>query len=505
MTTFVAPVLRETMALRAPVDEDRPLRWAAVAIAFIAAAISATGSWIPSLWGDEAASVLSAMRPPESLVAMLGHVDAVHGVYYFGLQLWVDLFGAEPFAVRLPSAIAVGFAAGAVTWIAGRFGSLRFAVVAGMLAAILPRLTYAGEEARAYAFDAALATLLCVVVVEIMRRDAPSRRRWVAYAVVLTVGIYVFLYLALMIVVIGLALLIDPRARSQLTRWAIASAAALVAASPVILLAIAQRQQIAFLEHRDRVTPRAILVSMWFGAVPFAILAWALILIAVIGLVRRSAAPHRIGGSLEVLALLWLVVPMGILIAAHPVIAVYTPRYGTLSAPAAALLMACGVRRLARPRWAAASALALVVVLATPVWVGQREPWAKNRSDWNDIAATIDTMARPGDGIVFDDSVRPSRRPRLAMDTDPEEFAAVSDLTLKTSYADRASWHSSDYTVAEAAGLGRFSGVDRVWVVEYVRGGQEGTYGIADLEALGYRQADSIRLHSSVVLLFTRP
>ncbi|QIG39654.1 hypothetical protein G5T42_09285 [Microbacterium sp. 4R-513] len=505
MTAVAEPVLRSPLSSRRPVAAHRALLWTSVVMGVFAAVVSATGSWIPSLWGDEAASVLSAMRPPESLVAMLGHVDAVHGAYYFGLQLWVDLFGAEPFAVRLPSAIAVGVAGGAVTWICGRFGSLRFAIVAGLLAAILPRLTYAGEEARAYAFDAALATLLCVVVVEIMRRDAPSRRWWVAYAAVLAVGIYTFLYLALMVVVVGVALALDPRSRSQLRRWAVASGAAVLAASPVIVLAFLQRKQIAFLEHRDRVTFSAVLVKMWFGALPFAVLAWALILLAIVGLVIHSRRGRGIGGSLEILALLWLVLPMGILIAANPITAIYTPRYGTFSAPAAAILMACGVRQLARQRWAAALAVAAAVLIAAPIWVGQREPWAKNKSDWNDIAATVATHARPGDAIVFDDSVRPSRRPRLALDTNPDEFQAVTDATLKTSYADSSSWHSSDYSVAEAAAMGRFVDVKRVWVVEYMTKGEANTYGIADLEALGFQQVDEVRLHSTMVLLFTRP
>src|SRR5690349_3756517 len=106
MTAVAEPVLRSPLSSRRPVAAHRALLWTSVVMGVFAAVVSATGSWIPSLWGDEAASVLSAMRPPESLVAMLGHVDAVHGAYYFGLQLWVDLFGAEPFAVRLPSAIA---------------------------------------------------------------------------------------------------------------------------------------------------------------------------------------------------------------------------------------------------------------------------------------------------------------------------------------------------------------------------------------------------------------
>ncbi|WP_345800451.1 glycosyltransferase family 39 protein [Microbacterium sp. AZCO] len=505
---------RTVEAIRTGVASAVRLRRAAVVVGAIGMMVSLIGSWIPSLWGDEAASVLSAQRPVSSLMAMLLHVDAVHGAYYLGLHAWVEVFGASPFSVRFPSAVAAGVTAAAVAWLCGRFGSVRFAVLSGLLAAILPRMTYAGAEARAYAFDAAIAAILCVLTIEILRRDSPSRRWWVAYGALLALGVYTFLYLGLMAIVVGIALVADLRGRRQLRRWAIASAAAAVAAAPVIVLALAERKQIAFLAERGRLNANAVLVNMWFGAWPFAVLAWALILIAIVAYVRRgrrAAPPH-----LEPLALAWLVLPIGILLAVSTVDAVYTPRYGTLAAPAAAVLMALGLRAIARSRRlsrgrgrlpgraVAVVVLAAVVVAAVPVWTGQRTEWAKNQSDWNDIAATIQARAVPGDAIVFDKEVRPSRRPRLALDTNPAPFAAVSDVTLKTPYADRSTWHSSQYTVAEAGALGRFAGVDRVWVVEYVSGGEPDSWGVADLEALGFHPVSEIRLHRSVVTLFSR-
>lgn len=496
--------------------DARRLGAAAALVGVFAAAVSMAGSWIPSLWGDEAASVLSALRPGESLLTMLTHVDAVHGAYYLGLHAWVNLFGASPFVVRLPSALAVGVCAAGVTWLCGRFGPPGPAVLAGAVTAVLPRLTYAGEEARSYAFAAALATMLWVVVVEMLRRPAPRRRWWVLYAVLLALGVYVFLYLVLVTLAVGVALAADRRGRRQLGRWLIASASAVALASPVIVLAVGQRQQIAFLEHRDVLTPNMVLVKMWFTAWPFALVAWALIAVAVVAWVRRRLRMRRQGTpaglDLETVAVAWLAVPTGILLAASPFVAGYTPRYGTFAAPAAGVLVAIGVWRLgdlrffARvPRAALAGvAVAALIACALPVWAAQRTPWAKNKSDWNDIAATIGHDAQPGDAIVFDDSVRPSRRPRLALDTDPAAFAGLTDVTLETSYADSTSWHSSAYSVPEAARLGRFDGVTRVWLVEYARNGDADSDAVPDLEALGYRQADRITLHSSVVLLFER-
>lgn len=484
-------------------------------VGVFATVVSMLGSWIPSLWGDEAASVLSALRPGSSLLEMLTHVDAVHGAYYLGLHAWVQLFGASPFAVRLPSALAIGACAATVTWLCGRFGALWFAVVAGVVTAVLPRLTYAGEEARSYAFSAAIAALLWLVVVELLRRDKPSRWGWAGYGALLAIGICLFLYLALLALAVGLVLALDRHSRRHLWHWLIATVAAGLAASPVMLLAVGQRRQVAFLEHRE-VTPATVLIRMWFTSAPFATVAWLLIGIAVVAWVvalvrrRRLGEPSRL--DLETVALSWLIVPTGILLAASPIVAGYTPRYGTFAAPAAAILMALGVRRLGgiplpirMPRLSlAAAALVVVVVAAAPVWVGQRTPWAKNESDWNDIAATIQQQAQPGDAIVFDDAVRPSRRPRLALDTDPAAFAGLDDVTLETSYADSTSWHSSVYSVPEAASLGRFDGVSRVWLVEYARDGVVDSTAVDDLHELGYRQADRIHLNSSVVLLFTR-
>jgi len=519
--TPAATAARERAAAPHEAPGVDPLRLgrAAAVVGVFAALVSMTGSWIPSLWGDEAASVLSATRPLDGLLSMLTRIDAVHGAYYLGLHEWVRLFGASPFAVRLPSALAIGVCAAAVTWLCGRLAgagrpaSIRFAVLAGTITAVLPRLTYAGEEARGYAFAAALATLLWVVVVETLRRGMPSRRGWAVYAVVLAVGVYVFLYVALLAVAVGVALSMDRDRRRHLRHWAVASAAAALAVAPLVVLGQLQRHQIAFLAHRNAARLDTVLVKMWFGAWPFALVAWVLIGLAAVlwvrGLVRGPHAVPRL--DLETVAVAWLVIPTGVLLLANAVIADYTPRYGTFAAPAAAILMALGVRRLDGIHFSkrmpgalvAGLAVAAVFVAAAPVYVGQRTEHAKNQSDWNDIAATVQHAAREGDAIVFDASVRPSRRPRLALDTRPAAFAGLNDVLLKTPYTESATWHATTYGIPEAAARGRFLGVTRVWLVEYENDAPD-TWGVADLEALGFRVAEHIDLHRSDVYLLTR-
>src|ERR1700712_321456 len=64
------------------------------------------GSWTPSYWGDEAATVMSAQRPIGALMAELRNVDAVHGLYYLVMHFWIGLFGSSELSTRAPSAIA---------------------------------------------------------------------------------------------------------------------------------------------------------------------------------------------------------------------------------------------------------------------------------------------------------------------------------------------------------------------------------------------------------------
>ncbi|UUT36343.1 hypothetical protein [Microbacterium elymi] len=250
-------------------------------------------------------------------------------------------------------------------------------------------------------------------------------------------------------------------------------------------------------------------IQMWFATPLFAAIAWALIGIATLGVVG-DAARHIGDGSpvraLDVLAVCWLVIPVGILVAASPVAPGFTARYGTYAAPAAAVLMASGIRRLARLRFGrrlAPIALLAVIAAAVPVWASQRTPFAKNQSDWNQIAQVIRTHARVGDAIVFDDGTRPSRRPRLAMDTDPTSFATVRDVTLASPYPDDPTWYDTTMSVDAAARHGRFHDVQRVWVVEYRVGRAVDTWGVDELRRLGYRERERVVDHRSVVALYT--
>jgi mannosyltransferase len=146
----------------------------------------------------------------------------------------------------------------------------------------------------------------------------------------------------------------------------------------------------------------------------------------------------------------------------------------------------------------------LTAAFAAPIYLSQRTPYAKNGSDWAEISSTIGAHAQVGDSIVFDDGARPSRRPRLALHTYPSGFAGLKDVTLKTPYQESSTWFDRTYTVAQTERLGRFTNVQRVWVVEYAPAGKSDRYGIADLRGMGFKQMDTFRIHSSLIIQMVR-
>jgi mannosyltransferase len=495
-----------------------------------ACALAAFGSWIPSLWGDEGASLMSAERPIGSLLMMLRHVDAVHGTYYLGLHAWIQLAGTSPFALRFPSAIAVGLCTAAVVVLARRLCTTTTAVIAGLVCAVLPRMTYAGEEARSYALSAAIAAWLTVVFVELLTRKQRRLVPWIAYGTVLTLGIYVFLYVGLIALAHAVILVWVRPARSFIRGWLTTVALAAIAAAPIIAMAFVERSQVAYLARTTEVTFNSLFVSLWFGTMQFAVFAWTLLaavtFAGVAGWMLRprririaekqspsvSARPRRSRTvSLELAAAAWLIAPSAVLIGSSPIVSDFTARYLTFAAPAAAILIAYAIVRIARAarKHARLGILILlttaVVITAVPAYVAQRGPNSKNNSDWAQLSATVGAHARPGDAVAFDESTRPSRRPRLAMRTYPAGFAGLADPTLRTPFTQSTSWRDVPYTVNQAVALGRFAGAQRVWLVEYATRTHVDSYGISELESHGYSIEQRYRDYRSQVILLAKP
>ena len=63
--------------------------------------------------------------------------------------------------------------------------------------------------------------------------------------------------------------------------WAIATAAAVFGALPLIAYGIGERNQIGFLAQRTEVTPTTVFVTLWFGQPMFALIGWVFLMLGV--------------------------------------------------------------------------------------------------------------------------------------------------------------------------------------------------------------------------------
>lgn len=512
--TIPLPALRPRLAHRVE-------RYTPVLLGALATAVMLIGAGVPSLWGDEAASVLSAQRSWGSLFEMARTVDVVHLAYYAVLHVWIDLFGPSAFSVRVPSAIAVGVTVAGVCVLTRMFTGARTAVLAAALTVLVPRVGWIAIEARSAAIVTAIATWLTVLVVRAVRSSAPpSRRTMLLYAAGLLVSTVFFLYSALIVVAHAAVLFVFRASRVAWRRWAVAVAIAGAVSLPFVAFSMTQRGQIAFLARRDVTSPAKLYIEQWFAEPSFAVVAWLLIALAVAWAVWSTVAVARRGADaasieprdasraqrdvsrrrLVVIAATWLLAPMALLLIADKAVGpLYTGRYVSFCAPAAAILIVLGITSL-RPWFLQLVALGVVVAVAVPIAVAQRGPYAKYDNDWRSVSEYVGAHSEPGDGVVFDEGVRPSRKPRLAMHLYPEGFANTTDLGIAIPYDHTGGLWDVTASLDEQPGI--LNGHDRVWVIARSKTGTADD--VAALERAGFAAESRHRVHTDVVTLYER-
>ena len=483
----------------------------AVLIGVLATLVSGAFLWVPSVWYDEAATVVSATRTWGQLWAMIHTVDLVHAAYYAFMHLWFDVFPYSPTSLRVPSALATGVAAGLTVSLTRILVDRRTAVVAGLLFVLLPRVTWRGGEGRSYALSALFAVALTLVLVVAARRtaeDGHARTRrsitlwWVGYAVLAVVACAFFLYIALLVVGHALTMLVrvlrDRRdhaaERAAVDEWARTGAVAVVPASgatsvrssrrallgwfagagvaglaslPLAWFIASQNSQVSWIERPSFSTLRGVLVTQWFqGNENFAVFGLVCAGATLVVLSLRLVPAAR--GFAEVV-LPWMVVPtvglVGVSLVVDPL---YSPRYLTFGTPAIAMTMAVAIAAIP---WRRVIALVLLVavVLTSPTYVEQRQPEAKDSSAWDQVADLVAgerATEAPGtrEGVVFGPVRRhPKATSRIIQDTYPEAFRGMSDFTLETPGYETDGLWETQYPLGDV--LDRTDDLDVVWLI----------------------------------------
>ena len=397
--------------------------------------ISIIGASRPSLWFDEAATIsASTHRSLPELWRLLTHIDAVHGLYYLVMHGWFAVFPATEFWSRVPSALAVGAGAAGVVVLSRRFTGRPVSVCAGALYAILPRMTWAGVEARPYAISAMAAVWLTVLWVTAARRN--TVRLWVGYGVALVAATLLNTFTVLLVAVHAVALRQVGGEGSAGRRWATAAGIALTALAPFLWFSQGQIRQVAWIQSLNPHTAIEIAQQQYFdNSVPFAVLAWLVLAGAVVAVrngTRRS--PDAETRRLAVLCVTWMLIPtVATLVYSVLVKPVYYPRYLISTAPAMAIALAIAVTTIATSRRAVICVVAVLAVAAAPNYVAnQRDRYTKEKGwDYSAVADVIVAHAQPGDCLLIDNTTRWLPGPIRALTAArPEAFAKLTDPGL---------------------------------------------------------------------------
>lgn len=408
------------------------------AAALVAALVTGWGLSRSSITLVGTATLTAATRPLSKLPALLNHTDAVLAPYYVVMHLWLQL-GHSLWWVRLPGVVASA-ATAALVVVVGRRISPSVGVVGGLLFAVAADTSRYAEDARPYAFAILFATFVTYRLQVAMER--PSRGAWIWYAVavVLTGATHIF------------ALLLLPAhayfARRRIRPWLAGVAAAVVVLSPLLALGAAQvGGELSWADKPGLHSLRA-LAGQLSGSAALTVVLGVLLLLGVRNL-------WRIEPDAAVLLTGWLVVPPVLLFAVSQVHAVFASRYLAFTTPAMCLLVAAGV--VALPRWAAAVAGVLVVVLLVPVQFGLRRTPGHDGNNIGFVARKLSALSLPSDGIVYEPDT--ARRVFYGF----AKLPPGKDLLLRAS--PQASDTLSGSNVDAAVLAQRMAAVNRVWVV----------------------------------------
>lgn len=435
-----------------------PYRGQAAVIFVAALIVTAAGSWIPSYWNDEAATLRLARLPLPDLLVFIHEKDAVHAVYAVLMHGWIGAVGESEFAVRLPSAVAIAAATVGLFVLLRDLDRPRAALLASLVFVLLPRSSFNGVEARSSALVTALVVWSAVAAV----RAARTGRwwRWAGLAVISGASIAVFLYAALVLpALILLVAAVQPSGRAVL-RAVLASFIGVLLSAPVWVIAAGQSGQVGWLATQP-VNFFTIIVEPFFGASW-----WSAALVIVVLAIGALSSDVRRARPLVLAVSAWIVVPLAVLLAGSALVSpMFTPRYLSMSSPAIAILVALVLASPRRRRHTAALLTIALTAAALPSFITARTPLGKPAGqDLRGLAQLLETQSDPGDAVILGDEGTVSLRPRVALAAYPDAFAQLDDIAFRSSYANTGTY--SDQLLEPAALIPRLASEDRVWVVD---------------------------------------
>jgi mannosyltransferase len=492
----------------------RATGWRAAAGAYlpavVAPAVAGAAMLVAGLWGlerhssmgnDEVVTRWAALLSLRQLFHLLGNVDAVHGLYYLLMHGWMAV-GTSPAVMRVPSVIAM-VAAVALTVTLGRrlTGSSLAGLLAGLIMAFTPVISFYAQTARSYALLIACVLGATLALVHALAAEAggePRARRlrwWVCYAALVALGGYLNEMALLVLAAHAVTVALGRYGRPVATRWAAAAAGGAVLVTPLLVVSATEAGAIGWIP-RPALWDLKVLFHDYFGP---SLVAGALLAACVVvalwppgaGLPAGATVPaggngpvvpwwRRGGVSLPSVAAPLLTVPAALLLleslVARPL---YVDRYVLYGEAGAALLAGAGAWRAGywlAGRWpagrAAASSAAgrgsrwllwapgiAVCLCALLLQLGAQHRARTPQSrlfDFGGPSRYVAAHARAGDGIVYLSDF--FRKAELGY---PADFRAVSDLALAVPPARAGTFQGVDKPFAAVRALMLAHG--RIW------------------------------------------
>ncbi|MEA2309326.1 MAG: mannosyltransferase [Thermoleophilaceae bacterium] len=370
-------------------DPPRRVPWAAIALVSVAAAalrIPFLGN--QSLWYDETFT--------RAIVTMPSLGDVWHGVkategtpplYYLVTWVWAKLFGVGSDAALRATAGIAGVAAAPAAFAAlRRFTGGRSALATAAIVAASPMLVWYSLDARAYSLLVLLALVSIWALALLL--EAPSRRRWIAWALAAAAALWTH-YFAAFLVVAEVAVLLWrlPAERVRTIAWS-----ALVATLALPLLPVLSAQgdtrtdHIGSLALGDRLEQTGRQLAMGPN-VPRAWLEGLGILLIAGGALAGVVATRRATRLRVPLALAAIAVVLPLLLSITDVEDRLLARNMLIAFPALAALAAVGLLRLR----GIPLALYLAFAVAAILWV--EGDWRYQNADWRGAAEALPARA----------------------------------------------------------------------------------------------------------------
>ncbi len=363
----------------------------------LAAASLLLGSWqlgSKDLWLDEAFSWTDISLTWSALLARVGAGDTHQALYFVLLKLWT-VFGHGEAVLRVPSVLFSATLAPLVWWIGHHVIDRDGALIAALLMLLHPFALEYAQEARGYALAAALAALASLCLIRMLRHPSPARG--FSYAMVAGLLVWTQLHAAAMLAVHAVVIAVAVRhQRGSWKRLSIAWSAAVVIASPAVLLALGSPRGLI-----DWVDPLSLeqlhalmttlsgstgLVGIAFWGAAAAVGGWS---------VLRSGDGQTRTAAIGVL--LWALLPICAVIALSALRPMLVPRYLLFSLPAVCLLVASGLSALRRRQ--AVIAVAALMMAGEIYGVHQ---WfvSTPKEQWRQAAQEIVRFAQEGDAVT---------------------------------------------------------------------------------------------------------